>query len=267
MPQCETPAARAHNHNDMGGAMRIALFVTCLVDMMRPRIGFAAIELLEAAGCEVIVPGTQTCCGQPAWNSGDHAAAAALAKKVIGEFEGHAYVVAPSGSCADHIRNEYPKILADEPEWHARAVALASRVFELTDFLVNVARLDAVPGRFAGSVTYHDSCSGLRGLDVKTQPRALLGKLPGVELREMAGAEDCCGFGGTFSVKFGDISAAIAERKCGNACATGAGTIVGGDLGCLLNIEGKLRRMGDERTRVMHIAEVLTATDGEAGAC
>lgn len=237
--------------------MRVALFVTCLVDLMRPRIGFAAIELLEAAGCEVVVPETQTCCGQPAWNSGD--AAAALARKVIGEFEGHDYIVAPSGSCADHIKNEYPKILAADPAWHGRAVALASRVHELTDFLVNVARLENVPGRFAGSVTYHDSCSGLRGLGIKAQPRALLGKLPEVELHEMNGAEECCGFGGTFSVKFGDISAAIAERKCGNACATQAQTIVGGDLGCLLNIEGKLRRMGDATTQVLHVAEVLTA--------
>ncbi len=241
--------------------MRVALFVTCLVDLMRPRIGFAAIDLLEAAGCEVIVPPAQTCCGQPAWNSGDRAAAAKLAKKLIAEFEGFEYVVAPSGSCADHIRSEYPVILAEEPEWHARAVALGSRVYELTDFLVNVAQLAAVPGNFAGSITYHDSCTGLRSLGIKAQPRALLAKLPGVELKEMNGAEECCGFGGAFSVKFGAVSAAIAGKKCDNACATGAGTIVGGDLGCLLNIEGKLRRMGDERTRVLHVAEVLTARE------
>ena len=239
--------------------MKVALFVTCLVDLMRPRIGFAAIELLEAAGCEVVVPEGQTCCGQPAWNSGDRVAAAQLARKLVAEFEGFDHVVAPSGSCIDHIRNEYPKILADDPAWHGRAVALAARVHELTDFLVNVAQLERVPGGFAGSVTYHDSCSGLRGLGIKAQPRALLAKLPGVELREMHGAEECCGFGGTFSVKFGDISAAIAERKCGNACATGAAAIVGGDLGCLLNIEGKLRRLGDVSTQVLHIAEVLTA--------
>jgi L-lactate dehydrogenase complex protein LldE len=241
--------------------MRVALFVTCLVDLMRPRIGFAAIELLEAAGCEVVVPSTQTCCGQPAWNSGDHAAAAALAKKAIAEFEGYEYVVAPSGSCADQIRTEYPVILADDPQWHGRAAALASRVYELTDFLMSVAKLESVPGRFAGSVTYHDSCTGLRSLGIKAQPRALLAKMPGVELKEMSGAEECCGFGGTFSVKFGEVSAAIAERKCGNACATGAGSIVGGDLGCLLNIEGKLRRMGDESTRVLHVVEVLTAKE------
>ncbi|MFN3884856.1 MAG: (Fe-S)-binding protein [Rhodocyclaceae bacterium] len=241
--------------------MKVALFITCLVDLMRPKIGFAAIELIEAAGCEVVVPPTQTCCGQPAWNNGDHAAAARLAKKVIAEFEAYEYVVAPSGSCADHIKSEYPVILADEPKWHERAVALASRVHELTDFLVNVAKLETVPGKFAGRVTYHDSCTGLRSLGIKAQPRMLLAKLPGVEQVEMDGAEECCGFGGTFSVKFGEISAAIAERKCGCARATGAEAIVGGDLGCLLNIEGRLRRMGDEHTRVLHIAEVLTARE------
>ncbi len=239
--------------------MRVGFFVTCLVDLMRPRIGFAAIELLEAAGCEVAVPATQTCCGQPAWNSGDRVSAAKLAKKVIAEFEGFDYVVAPSGSCADHIRNEYPSILAAEPEWLARATALSGRVFELTDFLVNVAKLENLPGHFSGCVTYHDSCAGLRSLGIKAQPRALLAKLPQVTLKEMNAAEECCGFGGTFSVKFGDISAAIAEKKCTNAVATEADAIVGGDLGCLLNIEGKLRRMGDDETRVFHIAEVLTA--------
>jgi L-lactate dehydrogenase complex protein LldE len=241
--------------------MRVALFVTCLVDMMRPRIGFAAIRLLEAAGCEVVVPESQTCCGQPAFNGGDRASAAALAKKVIAEFEGYEYVVAPSGSCADQIRNEYPGLLADEPEWHGRAIALASRVHELTDFLVNVGKIDKLPGNYQGGITYHDSCTGLRSLGIKEQPRALLARLPGVELREMVGAEECCGFGGTFSVKFGEVSAAIAERKCGNACATGADAIVGGDLGCLLNIEGKLRRLGDETTRVLHVAEVLAGAE------
>jgi L-lactate dehydrogenase complex protein LldE len=224
---------------------------------MRPRIGFAAIRLLEAAGCEVAVPESQTCCGQPAFNAGERAGAIALAKKVIAEFDEFEYVVVPSGSCADHMRNAYPGLLAADPAWHGRAVALASRIYELTDFLVNVARLDTVPGTFRGSVTYHDSCTGLRGLGVKEQPRALLAKLPGVELWEMNDAEECCGFGGAFSVKFGEISAAIAERKCASASATGAAAIVGGDLGCLLNIEGKLRRMGDETTRVLHIAELL----------
>ncbi len=237
--------------------MRVALFVTCLVDLMRPRIGFAAIRLLEAAGCEVVVPENQTCCGQPAYNSGDRNGARSLAMKVIAEFEPYDYVVAPSGSCADHIRTEYPRLLADDASWKGRAEALAARTFELTDFLVNVARIERVPGRFSGTVTYHDSCSGLSSLGIKAQPRTLLAKMPGVTLREMAGAEECCGFGGTFSVKFGEISAAIAERKCGQVQAAAADAVVGGDLGCLLQIEGKLRRLGDERTHVLHIAEVL----------
>ena len=241
--------------------MRIGLFATCLVDLLRPRIGFAAIELLQAAGCEVIAPEAQTCCGQPAWNSGDNVAAAALAAKVIDEFEGFDHVVVPSGSCASHIRCEYPLLLAEvgaDEALRRRAEAMAPRVHELSDFLVNVARLAAVPGDFKGSIVYHDSCSGLRSLGVKAQPRQLLAQAPGVELREMEEAEECCGFGGAFAVKFGAISAAIAERKCANACACGADAIVGGDLGCLLNIEGKLRRMGDDKTRVLHFAEVLT---------
>ncbi|HEX5803524.1 MAG TPA: (Fe-S)-binding protein [Azospira sp.] len=240
--------------------MRVALFVTCLVDLMRPSVGFAAIRLLEAAGCTVVVPATQTCCGQPAFNSGDRRAARALAKKTIAEFEdreGFDYLVAPSGSCADQIRTEYPGLFADDPDWRRRAEALAARTWELTSFLVDVLKVDAVPGQFAGSVTYHDSCTGLRSLGIKAQPRALLAGVAGLTLKEMPEAEACCGFGGTFSVKFGDISATIAERKCVNAQAAQADAVVGGDLGCLLNIEGKLRRLGDETTRVLHVAEVL----------
>lgn len=237
--------------------MRVALFVTCLVDLMRPRVGFAAIKLLESAGCEVVVPETQTCCGQPAFNSGDRASATKLARKVIAEFEGYDYVVAPSGSCADQMRNEYPGLFADDPDWQQRAQEFSRRVFELTDFLVNVARIGEVPGEFRGSITYHDSCAGLRSLGIKQQPRTLLARMPDVEVREMPAAEECCGFGGTFSIKFGAVSAAIAERKCDSALTTAADAIVGGDLGCLLNIEGKLRRMGDEKTQVLHIAEVL----------
>lgn len=246
--------------------MRVALFVTCLVDLMRPSIGFATARLLEEAGCELVVPDTQTCCGQPAYSAGDRSAAKQLAKKVIGEFAGFDYVVAPSGSCAEHIRNAYPLLLADEADWLPRAQELSARTFELTDFLVNVLRVDSVPGRFAGSVTYHDSCSGLRGLGIREQPRALLAKVPGLELREMAGADECCGFGGAFSVKFGELSAAIAARKSGNVRASGADAVVGGDLGCLLNIEGRLRREGDLETRVLHVAEVLAGVDGDGEA-
>ncbi len=237
--------------------MRVGLFVTCLVDLMRPRIGFSAIRLLEAAGCEVVVPATQTCCGQPGYNSGDRASALALAKKVLAEFEACDYVVVPSGSCAGMIRVDYADLAKDEPGLTCRMEKLSAKTYELTDFLVNIARLERVPGDFQGRITYHDSCAGLRELGVKAQPRALLAKMPGVALSEMPGAEECCGFGGAFSVKFGEISAAIAEKKCAGILAADVDAVVLGDLGCMLNIEGKLRRMGDEKTRVLHVAEIL----------
>jgi len=238
--------------------MRVGLLVTCLVDVMRPRIGFAALTLLESAGCEVHVPSSQTCCGQPGWNSGERGSARALAEKLIEEFEAFDYVVAPSGSCAGMVKTHYRELFPGEGAWLERVEGLAAKTWELTDFLVNVARIESVPGDFEGVVTYHDSCAGLREVGVKMQPRALLAKLQGVELREMQDCETCCGFGGTFSIKFGDISAAMADAKCERIAASGAQAVVLGDLGCMLNIEGRLRRRGDERTRVLHIAELLS---------
>lgn len=237
--------------------MRLALYVTCLVDLMRPSVGFASLRLLAAAGCEVIVPEGQTCCGQPAWSAGDRAPAAALARKAIAELEGYDYVVIPSGSCAEHVRNVYPEILADDAAWAPRARALAERTRELSEFLVDVLHFSAPPAEFAGTVTYHDSCKGLRGLGIKRQPRELLLKVRGLSLQEMPDCEECCGFGGAFSVRFGDVSAEIVDRKCASIATVGADAVVGGDLGCLINIEGRLRRRGDETTRVLHIAEVL----------
>ena len=240
--------------------MKVGLFVTCLVDLMRPRIGFASIELLESAGCEVIVPRSQTCCGQPGYNSGDRASALALARKLVAEFEDCDYIVVPSGSCAGMIRTHYPDLFRDAPEVQERALAVCSRTYELTDFLVNVLKAERVPGAMHSKVTYHDACAGLRELGVKTQPRALLGAVPGVTITEMSQPEQCCGFGGTFSVKFGDISTRIADRKCADIEATGADAVVLGDLGCMLNIEGRLRRRGNTKTQVLHIAEVLANT-------
>jgi L-lactate dehydrogenase complex protein LldE len=241
--------------------MRVGLFVTCLVDLMRPSIGFAALRLLEAAGCEVVVPPAQTCCGQPGYNSGDQKAAKALALKVIEEFEGCDYVVLPSGSCAGMIRVHYPALFKDNPAVIESIKRLSTRTYELTDFLVNVAKLQNIPGNYSGSLTYHDSCSGLREMGVQAQPRALLARMPGVKLTEMRESTTCCGFGGTFSVKFGEISTRMADNKCEHIDQTGAGAIVAGDLGCLMNIEGRLRRRGDLDTRVLHIAEVLAGED------
>jgi L-lactate dehydrogenase complex protein LldE len=229
---------------------------------MRPSIGFAALKLLEAGGADVHVPDTQTCCGQPAYNSGDRADAAALARKVVAEFEDCDYLVAPSGSCSGMIRTHYGELFADDPAMAGRVGKLAAKTFELTDFLASVLKADAFPGIFVGKVTYHDCCAGLREMGVKAQPRALLAKLPGVQLSEMAECETCCGFGGTFSVKFGEISARLADNKCQNIANSGIDTVVLGDLGCMLNIEGRLRRRGDTTTKVLHIAEVLA---GEAG--
>ena len=238
--------------------MQVGLFVTCLVDMMRPSIGFAALRLLEEAGCQVVVPSTQTCCGQPGWNSGDRASTRALAEKLLDEFEHCQYVVVPSGSCGGMIRSHYPDVFAGEPAMAARVAKLAAKTYELTDFLVNVAKVYMVPGNFQGTLTYHDSCSGLRELGVKSQPRELLAMMPGATLKEMRDCEACCGFGGTFAIKFGNVSTKIANDKCEAVAESGADTLVLGDLGCMLNIEGRMRTRGDS-TKVMHVAEALVA--------
>lgn len=238
--------------------MRVGLFVTCLVDLVRPNIGFATIKLLQAAGCAVVVPASQTCCGQPGYNSGDVKSGREMALKFLEEFQDCDYVVAPSGSCSGMIRMHYPVIFKDEPETLRRLSTLTAKTYELTDFLVNVVKLEKLQTDFSGSITYHDSCSGLRELNVKQQPRALL-KQCGLAVTEMIDAEICCGFGGTFSIKLGDISTRMADNKCVNAQATGASAIVGGDLGCLLSIEGRLRRNGDHKTKVLHIAEILAS--------
>lgn len=243
--------------------MRVGLFVTCLADLMRPSIGLAALKLLEQAGCDVVVPRTQTCCGQPGYNSGDRPAAQALANKLITEFADCDYVVVPSGSCSGMIKAHYAELLSELPEAKAKAEWLAARTWELTDFLVNVAKLDHVAARFDGSVTYHDSCAGLREMGVKTQPRELLSKVAGLTIHEMEGAEQCCGFGGTFAIKYGDISARLADLKCDDVQKSAADAVVLGDLGCMLNIEGKLRRRGDSRTKVLHVAEVLAGMTGK----
>ncbi len=237
--------------------MRVGLLVTCLVDLMRPSIGFAALKLLDRPGVEVVVPPGQTCCGQPAYNAGDRGDAVALARKLVAEFEGLDYVVAPSGSCSGMVRTHYAELLADDPAWKARAERLSAKTRELAQFLVDVLRVDAVPGRFEGTVTYHDSCAGLREMGVKGQPRALLAKVGGLTLSEMAECESCCGFGGTFSIKYGEISARLADDKCRHVEASGADAVVLGDLGCMLSIEGRLRRRGHASTQVLHVAEVL----------
>ena len=239
----------------------VALFVTCLVDLMRPSVGFAAVKLLEDAGCRVSVPEAQTCCGQPAYNSGAKADAQAIAKSVMGTFAGCDYVVVPSGSCAGMLRLHYPEMFAGDAVMEARASAFAARVYELTSFLVDVLGWTAVAATYPGTATYHDSCSGLRELGVKDQPRRLLARVAGLDLRESGEAETCCGFGGLFCVKYPEVSERIVDKKVDDALATGAGTLVAGDLGCLFNIAGRLKRRGSTM-KVRHVAEVLAGCEG-----
>ncbi len=244
-------------------APRVGLFVTCLVDLMRPSVGFAAVKLLEAAGCTVEVPQAQTCCGQPAYNSGDTADTRAIARNVIEAFEGFDYVVAPSGSCAGMIHEHYPKLFVDEPALYARAQHLAKRTHELISFLVDIRGMKTVDARYDGTVTYHDSCSGLRELGVKAQPRQLLGSVEGLTLKELPGAETCCGFGGTFCIKYPEISTRMVDDKSSDIVKTGADTLLAGDLGCLMNMAGRLSRRGDA-VKVRHVAEVLAGMTGDA---
>ena len=241
--------------------IRVGLFVTCLVDLFRPSVGFAAVKLLEEAGCTVFAP-SQTCCGQPAYNSGDRGASKALARQVIAAFENCDYVVAPSGSCAGMLAKHYPELFADEPEWTAKARAFAAKCHELVSFLVDVLGVTKVSARFDGLVTYHDSCSGLRELGVQRQPRQLLAGIEGLELVEMKSPDVCCGFGGTFAVKYGELSDAIVAQKTANIAASGATTLLAGDLGCLMNMAGKLQREG-KPVAARHIAEVLAGMTDE----
>ena len=246
---------------------RVGLFVTCLVDLYRPSTGFAAVRLLEAAGCEVEVPEGQTCCGQPAFNSGDVGTTRAIARSVIERFEGFDHVVAPSGSCTGMVRRHLPGLFADgDAGWRERAEGLAARTWELTSFLVDVCGAAAVE-RLRGAAaprgvrraTYHDSCSGLRELGVREQPRRLLAGVAGLDLVELPDREACCGFGGAFCVKYPEISGRMVGEKVENVAAAGADAVLAGDLGCLLNIAG---RLGRERRpiRAFHVAEVLAGT-------
>jgi L-lactate dehydrogenase complex protein LldE len=240
---------------------RVALFVTCLVDLFKPDVGFASIRLLEDAGFPVDVP-VQGCCGQPNFNSGDREGAAAMAADVIERFSGFDYVVAPSGSCAAMLRVHYPALFESGSDAHRAAAALAAKTYELTAFLHDVAGWRPAKSGWTGSVTYHDGCSGLRELGIREQPRNLLRAVAGVTLRELSEPEACCGFGGLFCVKYPDVSARIADVKCQDILQAGADFVVAGDLGCLLQIEGKLHRDG-AAVRGLHIAEILA--DEQAG--
>jgi L-lactate dehydrogenase complex protein LldE len=236
---------------------RAGLFVTCLIDLLRPSAGFAAARLIEASGCNVVVPRRQTCCGQPAYNSGHRATAFDLALQTIRAFSDCDFVVVPSGSCAAMLKIHYPRLLSDcESTLRQEAADFAAKTYELCTFLADIRKFDEPPGRYDGAVTYHDACSGLRELGVKTAPRRLLERVPGLELTEMREPEACCGFGGLFAEKYAGISNAIVTRKIDDAERTKAPLLLAGDLGCLLNISGKATRVGSALS-CRHVAEVL----------
>jgi L-lactate dehydrogenase complex protein LldE len=240
---------------------RVGLFVTCLVDFFRPSVGFAAVKLLEDAGYIVDMP-RQSCCGQPAFNSGDRATSRAIAEQVIGAFAPFDYVVAPSGSCAGMLKVHYPELFHGDPNWLPRAQAFADKTYELVSFLVDVAGVSKLDVACEASATYHDSCSGLRELGIRVAPRRLLGTISGLTIKEMRDADVCCGFGGTFCVKYPDISTTIVGKKAANITASGADMLLAGDLGCLLNMAGKLQRDGST-IEVRHVAEVLAGMTAE----
>lgn len=247
---------------DPAARPRVALFVTCLVDLFRPGVGFASVGLLTESGCDVDVPTAQTCCGQPAYNSGDRKTTKRIARQVIAEFEGYDYIVGPSGSCMGTIVKDYPMLFDDEPEWAERARAMAEKSHEIVSFLSDVRGFTPTDVKLKGTATYHDSCSGLRGLGVRDQPRDLLGAVEGLELTEMKDADVCCGFGGAFCVKYPDISNKMVSDKTKNIAATDADMVLAGDLGCLMNIAGKLSREGSA-IKARHVVEVLAGMTDE----
>jgi L-lactate dehydrogenase complex protein LldE len=241
---------------------RVGLFVTCLVDLVRPQVGFAAVKLLERAGCDVEVPPSQTCCGQPAWNAGADGDAASIARSVIDAFESYDYVVAPSGSCAGMLKRHYPEVLAGNAAYLGKARSFAAKTYELLSFLVRVRGMKGVGVKFDGTVCYHDSCSSLREMGVKPEPRELLAGVEGLSLHELKEQQVCCGFGGLFSVKYPEISERMADDKIADAKGTGADTLTGGDLGCLLHLAGRMERDG-KSLRVRHVAEILAGMGDE----
>ncbi|MFD2368655.1 (Fe-S)-binding protein [Brevibacillus sp. GCM10020057] len=237
--------------------MKVALFVTCLVDMFQPNVGKATVELLEGLGCEVEFPPSQVCCGQPAYNSGYVSEAKEAAKNMIRAFEDADYVVTPSGSCATMFA-EYPHVFKDDPAWEDRARALAQKTYELTQFIVQVLNVTDVGARLEGKATYHTSCHMTRLLQVQDPPFVLLSRVEGLELKALPQAYNCCGFGGTFSVKMGAISEQMVDEKVNSVMETGADYLIGADCGCLMNIGGRIERLG-KKVKVMHIAEVLNS--------
>ena len=241
--------------------MKVSLFITCLVDQIFPEVGMSMVSVLRRLGVEVDFPAAQTCCGQPAFNSGFNSEARDLARRFVGIFENCEYIVAPSGSCTSMVRVFYKELFNDDPDWQKRAESLASRTYEFTEFVVNVLGVEDVGASYGGKVALHQSCHLLRELNVRTEPQLLLNSVKGIELVELERAEACCGFGGLFSIKYPRISSGILQEKIESVKKSGADLVVACDVGCLMHIAGGLSRQ-DIATRTMHIAELLAKRDG-----
>jgi L-lactate dehydrogenase complex protein LldE len=235
---------------------KVTLFIQCLVDVMYPEVGEAMLKIFRKLDIAVDCPVDQTCCGQPAFNSGYHKQARVAARKFIQLFDDAQSIVCPSGSCVHMVRHHYPELFRDDPAWLKRAESIRDKTFELTEYLVDVLGVEALDARFDGKITYHDSCHPLRGLGIMDQPRKLISKVDGAEFIEMQKSDQCCGFGGAFAVKYPEISTAMVEDKVNNIIATGADAVVGVDMSCLMNIQGLLSRKKSD-VKIMHIAELL----------
>lgn len=236
--------------------MQVQLFIPCFIDQLYPNVGFNMVKVLEKAGCKVNYNTNQTCCGQPAFNAGFRGEAKDVCSKFINDFRGEDYVVAPSASCVGFVRNYYGKLFDDSSIHHKTAEHLGKRIFELSDFLVNVLKVTDLGASLDAKVTYHDSCAALRECGVKKEPRVLLSHVKGLELVEMNDVETCCGFGGSFAVKFEPISIAMADQKVTNALATEAEYLVSTDMSCLMHLEGYINKEG-KALKVLHLADIL----------
>ena len=237
--------------------MNVQIFIPCFIDQLYPQVAFNMIKVLEKAGCTIQYNTNQTCCGQPAYNAGFWGEAKEVCSKFLKDFDGADYVVTPSASCAGFVRNYYPKLF-DNSSVHNDVKSLTERTFEFSEFMIKILNVDDVGSEFNAKATYHNSCAALRECRVKEEPKQLLGKVKGLEMIEMADNETCCGFGGTFAVKFDAISIAMADQKINNAAATEAEYIISTDMSCLMHIDGRIKNVGSN-LKVLHLADVLAS--------
>lgn len=246
----------------MNNGKTVTLFIQCIVDTLFPDVAHAMVRVFDRLGLSMECPTDQTCCGQPAFNAGYRSEARAAARRFIEIFESAEAIVCPSGSCVSMVRHHYPELFSDDAVWRRRAEQVAARTFEFSEYLVDVLKVTDVASGFRGRVTYHDSCHLLRSLKIREQPRRLIRGVPGAELAEMKASDRCCGFGGSFSVKYAAISTAMVDEKVDHILASGADAVVGCDMGCLMNIRGRLARRNAGHVKVMHIAELLAGDVG-----